>query len=166
MMNIKSDPTLLAEVRKYGNFDTNACFHCGSCTVTCDLTSDSASFPRRTLRYGLLGLREPLVSSLEPWLCYYCGDCSTACPRETEPAEAMMTLRRYLVAHYDWTGITSKIHRSRAWRIGLLISVGVLFLFLVAFYHLTFAELSFSEFAVSPEPLGLEHMFDKIGIFT
>jgi ferredoxin len=166
MTTVKSDPTLLAEVRKYGQFDTNACLQCGSCTVVCDLTSDSAPFPRRTLRYGLLGLKEPLESSLEPWLCYYCGDCSTTCPRETDPAEAMMTLRRYLVSRYDWTGFTSKIHRSAAWRIGLLVAIGILFLFLVVFYHLQFAGMTFSEFAVSPEPLGLEHMFDKIGTFT
>ncbi|MFQ6112874.1 MAG: 4Fe-4S dicluster domain-containing protein, partial [bacterium] len=109
-MKIKSDPTLLAEVRKYGRFDTNACLQCGSCTVVCDLTNSSASFPRRIIRYALLGLRKPLQSSLEPWICHDCGDCSTACPRETEPAEAMMTLRRYLTAQYDWTGLSSKMY--------------------------------------------------------
>ncbi|TET83112.1 MAG: 4Fe-4S ferredoxin, partial [Desulfobacteraceae bacterium] len=94
MTKIKSDPTLLAEVRNYGEFDPNACLQCGSCTVTCDLVKGSASFPRKIMRYTTFGLRKLLKSSVEPWLCYYCGDCSTACPRETEPGEAMMTLRR------------------------------------------------------------------------
>jgi quinone-modifying oxidoreductase subunit QmoC len=58
-MKIKSDPTLLAEVRQYGKFDTNACLQCGSCTVECDLSDNSASFPRKPIRYVLLGLRKP-----------------------------------------------------------------------------------------------------------
>jgi len=110
MAKIKSDPTLLAEVRKYGNFDPNACYQCGSCTVICNLVNDSVSFPRKIMRYIMFGLRKLSLSSLEPWLCYYCGDCSTTCPRETEPGEAMMTLRRYLTAQYDWTGLIWIFH--------------------------------------------------------
>jgi ferredoxin len=164
MTTIKSDPTLLAEVRKYGDFDTNACYQCGSCTVICDLASDSASFPRRTLRYILFGLKKLLLGSLDPWLCYFCGDCSTTCPRETEPGEAMMTLRRYLTAQYDWTGISSKIFRSKAWHIGALFLVGAFVLLLVGLYHIYTVGLAFPDFA--SEPMGLEHMFDKITIFT
>ncbi len=119
-----SDPTLAAEVRKYGNFDPNACYQCGSCTVSCDLAKNSASFPRRIMQYVLFGLKDKLLSSLEPWLCYYCGDCSTACPRETEPGEAMMTLRRYLTGQYDWTGTSRKLYRSKAWQIAALILLG------------------------------------------
>jgi ferredoxin len=166
MMKIKSDPTLLAEVRKYGKFDTNACFHCGTCTVTCDLTNDSASFPRRIVRYALLGLRKPLLGSLEPWLCYYCGDCSITCPRQTEPGEAMMTLRRYLTAQYDWTGLSSKIQSSRAWGIGSLVFVGIFALLLLTLYHLNVVGLQLRELVVEPTALGMEHMFGKITAFT
>lgn len=161
---MKSDPTLLAEVRKYGPFDINACFQCGSCTVICELTDDSASFPRRIVRYTLFGLRKLLKSSLEPWLCYYCGDCSTACPRETEPGEAMMTLRRYLTAQYDWTGLSSKIYRSKLWEIGALSFVGAIVLLLVGLYHIRTVGLPFPDFI--SQPMGLEHMFGKITIFT
>ena len=116
-MKLKSDPTLLATVREFGKFDTNACLQCGSCTVVCDLSNNSASFPRKTFGYTLIGLRSLLKGSLEPWLCYFCGDCSTTCPRETEPGESMMTLRRYLTAQYDWTGLSSKIYISKIWEI-------------------------------------------------
>jgi len=164
----RSDPNLLADVRKFGRFDTNACLQCGSCTLSCALTSDSASFPRRTLRYALLGLREPLHGSLDPWLCYYCGDCSTACPRDSEPGEGMMTLRRYLAAQYDWTGLTSKIYRSAAWEIGSNVVVGLLTLALIVLYHLYVVEATLSDLA-NPEFAGsmsLEHMFGRITIFT
>ena len=162
-MKIRSDPALLAEVRKYGNFDTNACFQCGSCTVICNLTNNSASFPRRIFRYALLGLRKPLLNSLEPWLCYYCGDCSTTCPRQAEPAESMMTLRRYLTVQYDWTGISSKIYRSRAWEIVAFTIIAILGLLLALIYHLSIVGLKFSQFAI---PIGMEHMFPAIWVFT
>jgi len=63
------DPTLLADIRRYGKFDPTGCYQCGSCTLTCDLVDDSATFPRRSIRYALLGLRQPLVESLDPWVC-------------------------------------------------------------------------------------------------
>lgn len=166
MVKVKNDPTLLTEIRKYGEFDTNACFQCGSCTITCDLTEDSASFPRRIVRYALLGLKKLLLSSLEPWLCYYCGDCSVTCPRQTEPGEAMMTLRRYLTTQYDWTGLSAKIYRSKAWEIGSLFFVGLLVLFLAVFYHIKVVGLGLPELTSGAEAMGMEHMFGTITIFT
>ena len=163
-MKLKSDPTLLATVREFGKFDTNACLQCGSCTVVCDLSNNSASFPRKTFGYTLIGLRSLLKGSLEPWLCYFCGDCSTTCLRETEPGESMMTLRRYLTAQYDWTGLSSKIYISKIWEIGSLIMVGILVLLLVVYYHLNIAELELNIFV--SEPMGMEHMFNLIGTFT
>lgn len=163
-MKFKSDPTLVGEIRKYGQFDVNACFQCGSCTVVCELSDNGASFPRRLMQYTLFGLRKLLKGSLEPWLCYYCGDCSITCPRETEPGEAMMTLRRYLTAQYDWTGLASKIYKSKAWEIGALAAVGLFVILLIGYYHISPAGLDFPDFL--SEPMGLEHMFGKIALFT
>ena len=95
-MSYDCDPTFLAEVRRYGKFDVTGCFNCGSCTLSCDLADDHASFPRRSTRQVLMGLRQVVNESLDPWICHDCGDCSKTCPRETEPRAAMMTLRRYL----------------------------------------------------------------------
>jgi ferredoxin len=161
---IKSDPTLLAEVRRYGRFDANACLQCGSCTVVCDLADNSVSFPRRPLRFVLLGLKEMVRESLEPWICHDCGDCSTTCPREAEPAEAMKTIRRYLTAQYDWTGLASKINTSKIWYVGSLFFVGALVLLLALWYHLYIVELPLPDLATTA--LGLEHMFGTITYFT
>ena len=160
MATIKSDPTLLAEVRKYGKFDSNACLQCGSCTVTCDLTRDSASFPRRIMRYTTFGLRKLLKSSVEPWLCYYCGDCSTTCPRETEPGETMMTLRRYLTSQYDWTGLSAKLYKSKAWELGALFVVGAFMSLLIWVFHgpLVTERVELNTFA----PVHMVHTFDLI----
>ncbi len=160
MTKIKSDPTLLAEVRKYGKFDPNACLQCGSCTVTCDLVKGSASFPRKIMRYTTFGLRKLLKSSVEPWLCYYCGDCSTTCPRETEPGEAMMTLRRYLTAQYDWTGLSEKLYRSKVWEFGAFLGVAAIMSLLIWFFHgpLVTEQVELNTFA----PVHTVHAFDLV----
>jgi len=163
-LSIQCDPTLLADVRRYGKFDTSGCYQCGSCTITCDLVTDSVSFPRKIIRYVLLGLRAPLVASLEPWVCHDCGDCSLICPRQAEPRISMMTVRRFLTAQYDWTGISSKILASRAWHIGSLCLVSVSVLLLILLYHLLHVGLPFHDFVTTP--LGLEHMFPTMTYYT
>lgn len=160
MTKIKSDLSLLSEVRKYGKFDPNACLQCGSCTVACDLASDTAAFPRKTLRYTLFGLKKLLRSNLDPWLCYYCGDCSTTCPRETEPGESMMTLRRYLTAQYDWTGLSTKLYKSKAWELGAFFVVAAFMSLLIWFSHgpLVTERVELNTFA----PVHMVHTFDLI----
>jgi len=110
------------------------------------------------MRYVLFGLKKKVLSSLEPWLCYYCGDCSTACPRETEPGEAMMTLRRYLTAQYDWSGLVKKLYTSKAWQIGALIFSGIFMAILIARFHgpIVTDRVELNTFA----PAHLVHMFD------
>ncbi|MCL4522436.1 MAG: 4Fe-4S dicluster domain-containing protein [Acidobacteria bacterium] len=161
---VRSDPTLLADVRRYGRFDTSACYQCGSCTISCDLVTDYVSFPRRTIRYTLLGLRGPLLGSLEPWICHDCGDCSIICPRQAGPRLSMMTVRRFLTAQYDWTGISSKLLQSRVWYIGSLSFVALVVVALIFFYHLSYVGLPLADFVAMP--FGMEHMFPIMTYFT
>ncbi|MCG8333235.1 MAG: 4Fe-4S ferredoxin, partial [Proteobacteria bacterium] len=72
-----------------------------------------------------LGLKDSLASSIEPWLCYYCGDCSKQCPRDANPGETMMILRRYLTSLYDWTGLSRKFYVSHWWEYIAIILVGL-----------------------------------------
>lgn len=160
---VRVNPRLLDEVRRYGRFDTS-CFNCGTCTLSCDLSDASASFPRRTIQYAMLGITDRLHAGLEPWLCQDCGDCSTRCPREADPRDSMATLRRYLAAQYDWTGLAARISRSKAAGIGALLSAGLLVLGMAVAYHLFSAEMPLSELAVTP--MGMEHMFPAITWFT
>ena len=164
VLQVQSDPTLLAEIRRYGKFDPTGCYQCGSCTLSCDLVGDSVTFPRRSIRYALLGLRQPLVESLDPWVCHDCGDCSVACPRQSEPRISMQTLRRFLCVQYDWTGIASKLLQSKAWYLGSLFSVASMVLFLIVAYHLWYVGMVAKDFATTA--LGLEHMFPIITYYT
>ena len=54
---------------------------------------------------------------MEPWLCHYCGDCSQTCPRQANPGEVMMGVRRYLTSLYDWTGISRLFYTSKIFEV-------------------------------------------------
>jgi len=60
---------------------------------------------------SVLGLEDELKTSTKPWECYYCGECSTHCPQEANPGELMMSLRRWLTAKYDWTGLSGLFYK-------------------------------------------------------
>ncbi len=111
-MSTRVDPTFKENLKKYGQGDWNECFHCGNCTAICPLTENGFLFPRKGIRAIQMGLKDKLASYVDPWLCYYCGECSETCPRDANPGELMMTLRRYLTAVYDWTGISGRLYRS------------------------------------------------------
>jgi ferredoxin len=111
-MSNRVDPELLLELKDYGAIGAEICFNCGTCTAMCPLTDDEHPFPRNMIRLAQLGLEDRLMESTDPWLCYYCGDCAKTCPREAEPGETMMALRRWLTAQYDPSGHSAKLYTS------------------------------------------------------
>ena len=122
------NPDFTKELKSFGAFDVNACYNCGNCTAVCSLSDENNSFPRKMVRLSVLGLDGEIKTSLEPWLCYYCGECSTTCPRQAEPGELMMSLRRWLTAKYDWTGLSGLLYRSLTATLTafVLLAVGVI----------------------------------------
>jgi len=113
-MRTRVDPTFKNELSRFGTEDWNHCFHCGNCTAACPLSENGTLFPRQSLRSIQLGLKDKIIANPEPWICYYCGDCSEKCPQGANPAELMMTLRRYLTAAYDWTGL-ARLFYTKHW---------------------------------------------------
>lgn len=134
-MNTPVDPFLYREVAKFGARDMEACMQCGTCSASCPLSSGNDTFPRIIYRYLQLGLRQKLLSSPVPWLCYYCGECNRDCPRQAEPAETMMAVRRWLTTQYDWTGLAGRLYLSRAWEIGALGTAALGIILLFVFFH-------------------------------
>jgi hypothetical protein len=116
---------MLSDLKKYGLAEAAGCFNCGNCTALCELSSETVPFPRKIIRYLQLGLRDKLLQSPEPWLCYYCADCSRTCPRQANPGEVMMGLRRYLTARYDPTGIARLFYRSNVFASALTVVLAV-----------------------------------------
>lgn len=107
------DPTFVNELARFGASDMKACFNCGNCTAVCSLTDQSATFPRKFIRYAQLGMRDRLAASKEMWLCYYCGDCSATCPRQAEPGEFVAAARRYIISQYDPTTLARRLYTSK-----------------------------------------------------
>jgi ferredoxin len=134
-MSQRVDPDLLLELKKYGDINIEACFNCGNCTAICPLSTDETPFPRNNIRLLQLGLKERILQSADPWLCYYCGECSETCPRQAEPAEAQMSMRRWLTAQYDWTGLARLFYTSPAWEVIALIIIGALVVFGFVIFH-------------------------------
>ncbi len=126
-MSTRVNPNLIKEIKKFGASDWNACFHCGNCTAVCNLTEEGVLFPRKEIRALQMGLEDKLAASVEPWVCYYCGDCTETCPRDANPGELMMSIRRWLTAKYDWTGLAGLFYKSLpALIIGfILVAIGV-----------------------------------------
>jgi quinone-modifying oxidoreductase, subunit QmoC len=122
-------------LKKYGAFDMNACYNCGSCTAVCAMSDEENSFPRRMVRYSVLGLDKEIQSSLDPWLCYYCGECSSSCPRDAQPGELMMSLRRWQTSKYDWTGFSRKFYTSKVWELAAIGLLATLVLVLFILFH-------------------------------
>lgn len=129
------NPEIRKEIEKYGIENFNACYNCGNCTAVCSLADENNSFPRNVLRNAVLGLEDELTTTIDPWLCYYCGECTSTCPREADPGELMMSVRRYLTTRYDWTGLSRKFYTSKKWEISAILLLSMLVMTLFIFFH-------------------------------
>jgi quinone-modifying oxidoreductase subunit QmoC len=92
----------------------------------CTHSEEPYVLPRRPIHSLQLGLEDKLKGSLEPWMCYYCGECSEQCPKEAEPGETMMGMRRWLTAKYDFSGLSGLFYRSPAWEIIAIVIAAIL----------------------------------------
>ena len=123
-MAILVKDSLIPELKNYGAFDVSACYNCGHCTATCPLVTETADFPRKTIRYAQLGLESRLLGSEHLWSCYYCGSCTDECPREADPAGFMMASRRYAISRYDITRIGKLFNFSQ--KLFAILTLGVM----------------------------------------
>jgi len=149
------NPDFASELKKFGDKDFSACFNCGNCTAICSLSTADSSFPREMVRYSTLGLEDELKASLKPWQCYSCGDCGTHCPRQANPDELMMSLRRWLTSKYDWTGVSGLLYKS----------LTVTWAAMLAVFALVVA-LAFSMNFQLEKMLEFGHNFERIAILS
>jgi ferredoxin len=134
-MSARVNPNLLHELREYGAVGIEKCFNCGNCTAICPLTDDEHPFPRDMVRFAQMGLRDCILERTDAWQCYYCGDCSQTCPKGAEPAETMMSIRRWLTAQYDSSGHGAKLYRSERAVFTSIMRGALLNLFLLVLFY-------------------------------
>jgi len=163
-MMVKVEPKLIKDIKKMGAFDISACYSCGTCTAICPLSEENHEFPRKLIRYAMVGDEKKILMSTEPWLCYYCGECTKTCPRGADPAGFMMALRRYLTTKYDFTGFSKRFYKSG---ITEILAGSILFLltvFIIYMFHgpiiLSYVDL------VSFAPLHIVELGDIIVIIV
>jgi len=156
---IKTDNSLVSYIKNVGESNFKKCFQCGTCSAVCPLSTEDNPFPRKEMIWAGWGLKEKLTSDLDPWLCYYCGECSKNCPRNAEPGELMMSLRRFLVGAYDWTGISRLLYGSKyAEYIALFIVALIVFIEWAILFGLSPAAGLTINQAVSPDKV--DYFFD------
>ena len=129
------DLRMADEIKNLGAFDLQACYSCGACSAVCPLSEGELSFPRRMIRFSLLGLESRILASPEPWLCYYCGECSKTCPREADPGGLMMALRRLAIRKYSIGRIADVFYSAFASGVAWLILTVIAMAAILAFYN-------------------------------
>jgi ferredoxin len=118
-----------------GGADMKKCYQCAACTSVCALSTEQYGFPRKQMLLAQWGMKDKLMEDPGPWLCYYCGDCTKVCPRQANPAETMMAMRRYLTTQYDWTGLSRRMYSSGFWEVGVLALVSAVVILLFTLPH-------------------------------
>lgn len=93
------NPAFIEEMGNYGEDTALACFNCGTCTAICPLVY--AHFPRKMIRYIQIGAQNRILENAqELWKCLHCGLCTQTCPREANPGEIILALKRMVVANW------------------------------------------------------------------
>jgi len=159
-MPIRVNPRLIEELDFFGAEDVQYCYHCGDCSANCPHADEVFRFPRKWMRTLQMGLERKLETALEPWLCYYCGQCSEQCPREADPGETMMSLRRWLISRYDFTGIARLFYTSKASEILAIVITGLLTGIGFLWYGLHFGNIHIYDGPGAFLPSSFIHTFD------
>jgi heterodisulfide reductase subunit C2 len=91
------NPDFAEELAPYGVDTALECFNCGTCTAICPLIYEH--FPRKMIRYVQVGARDLILQQAQDlWRCLHCGLCTHTCPRQANPGELILGLRRYALA--------------------------------------------------------------------
>jgi len=86
---------LAATIKRSGEFNAQACYHCGTCTALCPLGYKIV--PRKLFREVMLGLEDNVRENIPAiYSCLLCRMCEEYCPAEVHIAENIRALRKYI----------------------------------------------------------------------
>ncbi len=97
---IEPDLDFIRALRSQGGTYLKKCIQCGTCSATCDVSSDAEPFPCREMAWANWGMKDRLLAAPGIWLCHQCNDCSVRCPRGAQPGEVISSVRRLAVQNY------------------------------------------------------------------
>lgn len=73
------------------------CLACGVCTASCAVASGSQYNPRQIMQKILVGAREIVLQSDQPWLCKTCHLCENACQYGVRLADVFKIVRKLAI---------------------------------------------------------------------
>ncbi len=73
------------------------CVACGECTASCAIASGSQYNPRRVMQKILVGARERVLESEQPWLCKTCHLCDDTCQYGVKLADVFKVVRKLAI---------------------------------------------------------------------
>ncbi|MDF1539442.1 MAG: 4Fe-4S dicluster domain-containing protein [Candidatus Thorarchaeota archaeon] len=72
----------------------NKCIQCGICTASCMVARASEKYrPRQIIQKILIGKRDEVLRSEQPWFCMTCRMCEENCQEGVSPAEIFHAVR-------------------------------------------------------------------------
>jgi quinone-modifying oxidoreductase subunit QmoC len=101
-VSIQPDMVFLRHVLASGGGDLKKCYQCAACSVACDLSPETAPFPRKQMAEAQWGLSGKVTADPAIWLCHNCGKCTTLCPRGARPGDVLGAIRREAIRRFTF----------------------------------------------------------------
>jgi len=74
-----------------------ACLACGVCTASCAVASGSHYNPRQVMQKILVGARDLVLKSEQPWLCKTCHLCDSTCQYGVRLSDVFKIVRKLAI---------------------------------------------------------------------
>lgn len=74
------------------------CVACGVCSARCAIASGTEYNPRQLMQKILVGAREKVLQSEQPWLCKTCHFCENSCQFGVKLSDVFKIVRRLAIS--------------------------------------------------------------------
>jgi heterodisulfide reductase subunit C len=75
----------------------NECIACGVCTAKCAIAAETQMRPRQIIQKILVGAKEQVLKSDQPWLCKTCHLCDSTCQYGVSLSDVFGVVRKLAV---------------------------------------------------------------------
>jgi len=133
---LKPDRKFVEEIIDSGGEDLKLCVQCATCSVVCDLSSDSSPFPRKEMIWAQWGLKDRLMADPDVWLCHHCMDCSERCTRGAKPGDVLAAVREQAIKHYATPQfLAGMVNKVKQIPVMFMLMPGILLLLAILLRH-------------------------------
>ncbi|MFW9956300.1 MAG: 4Fe-4S dicluster domain-containing protein [Candidatus Thorarchaeota archaeon] len=73
------------------------CIACGVCTASCAIASSTQYNPRQVIQKILVGAKDVVLESDQPWLCKTCHLCESTCQHGITLADVFEIVRKFAI---------------------------------------------------------------------